>query len=83
LSDHFSITNINHVHARTTSVDVCLARTAQKGTLEPIIYEMFVERLDIIIREVAIVSIRNESVEIKPPGPDAPHKVLRTGELSK
>ncbi len=51
--------------------DVLLARTARNRNLKPVIYERDIERADITMRKVAIVSVRKESVEIKLPGPGA------------
>ena len=51
--------------------DVLLARIARNRSLKPVIYERWIERADITMRKVAIVSVRKESVEIKLPGPDA------------
>jgi hypothetical protein len=51
--------------------DVLLTRTARNRDLKPVIYERDVEREDITMRKVAIVSIRKDSFEIKLPGPGA------------
>ncbi len=50
--------------------DVLLARTARNRNLKPVIYERHIERMDITMRKVAIVSVRKESVKIKLPGPN-------------
>jgi len=51
--------------------DVLLTRTARNRDLKPVIYKRYVEREDITLRKVAIVSIRKDSVEIKLPSQDA------------
>ena len=59
--------------------DVLLTRTARNRNLKPVVYERYVEREDITLRKVAIVSIRKDSVEIKLPGPGARVKFRENG----
>ena len=59
--------------------DVLLIRTARNRDLKPVIYLRYVEREDITLRKIAIVSIRKGSIEIKLPGPGARVKFREKG----
>jgi len=59
--------------------DVLLTRTARNRDLKPVIYVRYVEREDIALRKVAIVSIRKGLIEIKLPGPGARVKFRESG----
>ena len=61
---------------KITAHDVLMTRASPK--LKPVIYERYIERADITMRKVAIVSVRKESVEIKLPGPGARIKFRET-----
>lgn len=59
--------------------DALLIRTARNRDLKPVIYVRYVEREDITLRKIAIVSIRKDSIEIKLPGPGARVKFREKG----